>query len=55
MLRVLPPSFKPVNNPYLLQDRFDVGGKTRNVGIQPVLQQSCGKVAFFIVVRFTLP
>ena len=35
MWRVLPPSFKPVNNP-LLQDRFDVGGKTRNSAIQLV-------------------
>ena len=29
------------SQPDLLQDRFDVGGKTRNIAIQLVLQQSC--------------
>ena len=35
MLRVWPLTFKPVNNLIsVLQDRFDVGGKTRNIAIQ---------------------
>ena len=37
ILRVLPPMFKPD----LLQDRFYVGGKTRSIAIQLVLQQCC--------------
>ena len=39
MLRVLPATLKPVNTePDLLQHRFDVGGKTRNIAIQLLLQ-----------------
>ena len=53
MLRVLAPTLKPVNNLILLQYRFDVGGKTRNIAIQLVLQQCC-KTSFFIA-RFTEP
>ena len=41
MLRVLPPTFKPVKQPDLFQDGFDVGGKTRNISIKLVLQQCC--------------
>ena len=52
MLRVLPPSFKHVNNLILCQNRFDVGGiKTRNITIQLVLQQCCKT----LVARFLLP
>ena len=40
----------------MLQDRFDVGGKTRNITIQFVLQQSCntGCVLVFFA-RFSVP
>ena len=33
MMRVLPPTLKPVK-PDLLQEKFDIGGKTRNIAIQ---------------------
>ena len=37
--------------PDLLQDRFDEGGKTRNIAIQLVLQQCCKTSrAFFVAV-----
>ena len=38
-------SRKKTSQLYLLQDRFDVGGKTHNGAIQLVLQQ-CGKTSF---------
>jgi len=34
-------TFRNLQQPDLLQDRFDVGGKTRNIAIQFVLQQCC--------------
>ena len=36
MLRVLPPTIEPLTS--LLQDRFYVGGRTRNIAMQHVLQ-----------------
>ena len=35
--------------PDLLQDRFDEGGKTRNIAIQLVLQQCCKTSRTFFV------
>ena len=35
-----------------MQDRFDVGGKTRNSAIQLVLQQCCRTTCTFFVARF---
>ena len=56
MLLVLPPMFKPFQEqPDLLQDRFDVGGKTRNIAIQLVLQQCCKTSCTFFVARFSVP
>ena len=40
MLRVLPPTQKTLQ-PYLLQDTFVMGAKTRNIAIQLVLQPHC--------------
>ena len=50
MLRVLPPVFKPAF--YLLQDRFYLGGKTRNIVIQLVLPQCCKTSCTFLVTPF---
>ena len=48
MLRVWSLTFKPVNNLIsVLQDRFDVGGKTRNIAIQFVLQECCKTSCMF--------
>ena len=41
--------------PDLLQDRFDVGGKTRNIAIQLVLQQCCKTSCMIFVARFSVP
>ena len=40
---------------YLLQDRFYMGGKTRNIAIQMVLQQCCKTSCTFLVTRFSAP
>ena len=47
------PSTKKNLQPYLLQDRFNVGGKARNISIQLVLHQ-CFKTSctFFVVAHF---
>ena len=37
------------SQPDLLQDRFDVGGKTRNIAIQLVLQQCCKTSCTFLL------
>ena len=55
MLRVLPAPFKPVNHPDLLQDRFEEGGKTRNVAIQLVLQECCKTSCMFFGAHISLP
>ena len=56
MLLVLPPMFKPFQEqPDLLQDRFDVGGKTRNIAIQLVFQQCCKTSCTFFFARFSVP
>ena len=39
---------------FLLQDRFDVSGKTRNIAIQLVLQQCCKTSFTFFVARFSV-
>ena len=41
--------------PDLLQDRFYVGGKTRNIACQLVLQQCCKTSCSFFVTRFYEP
>ena len=41
--------------PDLLQDRFYVGGKTRNIAIQLVLQQCYRTSCTFFVARFSVP
>ena len=41
--------------PVLLQDRFDVGDKTRNNTIQLLLQQYFTKSYMFFVARFSAP
>ena len=46
MLRVLPPSFKPVNN------QFYVGVNTRNIAIQLALQQCCKTSCIFLLPVF---
>ena len=46
LLRVLPD---------LLQDRFDLGGKTHNIAIQLILQQCCKTSCTFFVARFSVP
>ena len=55
MFRVWPLTSKPVNNLIsVLQDRFDVGGKTRNIAaIQLLLQQCCKTSGMFF--SFVLP
>ena len=40
---------------YLLQDRFYLGGKTRNIAIQLVLPQCCKTNGTFLVTRFSAP
>ena len=40
---------------YLLQDRFYLGGKTRNIAIQLVLPQCCKTSCTFLVTRFSAP
>ena len=35
--------------------RFDVGGKTRNIAVQLVLQQCCKTSCAFFVARFSVP
>ena len=39
----------------LLQDRFYVGGKTRDIAIQLVLQQCCKTCCTFFLARFSVP
>ena len=46
MVRVWPLTFKPVNKPNFLQDRFDVVGKTRTIAFQLFLRQY-GKTSRF--------
>ena len=41
MLRVLPPSFKLINNLICCLTGLNVGGKTRNIAFPLVLQQCC--------------
>ena len=41
--------------PDLLQDRFDLGGKTRNVALQLVLLQCFKTSCMFFVARFSVP
>ena len=41
--------------PDLLQDRFDVGGKARSIALQLVLQQCCKTSCMFFVTRFSVP
>ena len=41
--------------PDLMQDRFDEGGKTRNVAWQLVLQQCCETRCMFFVAHFPVP
>ena len=53
MSRVLPPTFKPVNK--LICCKFDVGGKTRNIAIQLVLQQRSKTSWTFFVARISVP
>ena len=55
MLRVLPPTFKPVLQQIRLLTGLNVGGKTRNNAIQLVLQQCCRKSCTFFVARFSVP
>ena len=55
MLRVLPPTFKPVLQQIRLLTGLNVGGKTRNNAIQLVLQQCCKKSCTFFVARFSVP
>ena len=40
-MHVLPPNVQTCQQPDFLQNRFDVGGKTRNIAIQLVLQRCC--------------
>ena len=40
--------------PDLLQNRFDVGDKTRNIAIQRVLQQCCKIGCRFFIARFSV-
>ena len=55
MLRVLAPIFKHVLQQIRLQGFFYVGGKTRNIAIQLVMQQCCKiSYAFFFVFFFAL-
>ena len=51
MLRVLPTTFEPVLQQLRFRDVFFVDGKTGNIAIQLVLQQSVAKQ----VARFLLP
>jgi len=44
-----------LKQPDLLQDRFDVAGKTRHIAIQLVLQQCCKTSCKFFVARFFVP
>ena len=39
----------------MLQDRFYVGGKGRDIGIQLVLQECCETSCTFFVARFSVP
>ena len=52
MLRVLPPTKKPCNF-ICCKTGSRVGGKTRNITIQPVLQQYCKTSCTFFVARFS--
>ena len=48
--------FKPFQEqPDLLQGRFDVGGKSRNIAIQLVLQIFCKTYCTLFVARFSVP
>ena len=47
--------FKPVNNLFCCKTGLNVGGKTRNIVIQFVLQQCCKTSCRFFVVRFSVP
>ena len=38
-----------------MQNRFDVGGKTRNIAIELVLQQCCKTTCMIFVARFSVP
>ena len=55
MLRVLPLTFKPVKNQICCKTGLNVGGKTRNIAIQLVLQQCCKTSCTFFVARFSVP
>ena len=54
-MHVLPPNVQTCQQPDFLQNRFDVGGKTRNIAIQLVLQRCCQTSCMFFVARFTVP
>ena len=41
VMHVLPPNVQTCQQPDFLQNRFDVGGKTRNIAIQLILQRCC--------------
>ena len=55
MLRVLPPTSKPVSQQIRLLTGLKVGGKTRKIAIQIVLQQCCKTSCTLFVARFSVP
>ena len=55
MLRVLASMFKPVLQEIRLLTGLNMGGKTRNIAIQLVLQQCCKTSCTFFVARFSVP
>ena len=50
-----PAHVQTCQQPDLVQARFEVGGKTRNIAIQLVLQRCCKTSCMFFVARFSVP
>ena len=53
-LHVLQPTFEPVLHQIRLQGFFFLGGKTRSIAVQLILQQCCKTSRMFFVARVTV-